>query len=87
MEHFNIDELAIVPFTKGKVNFEIKAGPVERANFDVPVFEVKCYKKDYLAEIKAQELLHNDILLLKEDDKFPGLKLGSLTEPSTDGNW
>ena len=87
MEHFNVDELAIVPFTKGKVTFELESGTVERANFDVPVFEVKCYKKDYLAEIKAQELLHNDILLLKEDDKFPGLKLGSLTEPSTDGNW
>jgi len=84
---FNVDKLAEVPFTHGKVKFEIESGTVVRANFDVPVFEVKCYKKDYLAEIKAQELLQNDILLLKEEDKFPGLKLGSLTEPSTDGNW
>ncbi len=84
---FNVDRLAEVPFTHGKVKFELESGTVVRANFDVPVFEVKCYKKDYLAEIKAQELLQNDILLLQEDDKFPGLKLGSLTEPSTDGNW
>ena len=87
MTTFKVDDLAIVPFTHGKVRFELESGTVVRANFDVPVFEVKCFKKDYLAEIKAQELLHNDILLLKEDDKFPGLKLGSLTEPSTDGNW
>jgi len=84
---FNVDEIAIVPFTHKKKKFELASGTVVRANFNVPVFEIKCYKEDYLAEIKAQELLHNDILLLKEDDKFPGLKLGSLTEPSTDGNW
>ncbi|MCK5846030.1 MAG: hypothetical protein KAG84_01210 [Bacteroidales bacterium] len=87
MVEFKVDEFELVPFTHGKVKFEIAAGTVERANFDVPVFEIKCYKKDYLAEIKAQELLKNDILIMKEDDKFPGLKLGSLTEPSTDGNW
>lgn len=87
MKNFKVNELAIVPFTHGKVKFELKIGEVVRSNFDVPVFEIKCYKKDYLAEIKAQELLNNDIILLKEEDKFPGLKLGSLTEPSTDGNW
>ena len=87
MVDFNVDELAFVPFTHGKKKFELNSGTVVRANFDVPVFEVKCYKVDYLAEIKAQELLHNDILIMKEEDKFPGLKLGSLTEPSTDGNW
>ncbi len=87
LQNFKIEEFAVVPFTHGKINFELEVGSVTRANFNVPVFEIKCYKKDYLAEIKAQDLLHNDILLLVEEDKFPGLKLGSLTEPSTDGNW
>ena len=87
VEDFDIANLAVVPFTHGKVKFEIEAASVERANFNVPVFEVRCYKKDYLAEIKEQALLKNDLNIMKEDDKFPGLKLGSLTEPSTDGNW
>ncbi len=87
VENFNIKNIAIVPFTHGKVKFEMEASTVDRANFKVPVFEVRCYKKDYLAEIKEQDLLKNDLNIMKEDDKFPGLILGSLTEPSTDGNW
>jgi hypothetical protein len=87
VENFNIENIALVPFTHGKVKFEMEASTVNRANFKVPVFEVKCYKKDYLAEIKEQDLLQNDLNIMKEDDKFPGLILGSLTEPSTDGNW
>ncbi|RLD41859.1 MAG: hypothetical protein DRI86_12670 [Bacteroidetes bacterium] len=87
VENFDINKLVLVPFTHGKVNFEIERGTVKRANFDVPVFEVRCYKKDYLAGIKEQDLLQNDLLIMNEEEKFPGLKLGSLTEPSTDGNW
>jgi hypothetical protein len=86
-EGFDIHKISLVPFTHGKVKFELEVSTVKRANFDVPVFEVRSYKKDYLAEIKEQDLLQNDLLIMKEDDKFPGLKLGSLTEPSTDGNW
>jgi hypothetical protein len=32
-------------------------------------------------------LLVNEIRLMQEEDKFPGLILGSMEEPSTDGNW
>lgn len=87
VENFDIAKIDIVPFTRGKVKFKMEASSVDRANFQVPVFEVKCYKKDYLAEIKEQGLLQNDLKIMKEEDKFPGLILGSLTEPSTDGNW
>ena len=87
VEGFDIHKIDIVPFTHGKVKFEIESSTVKRANFDVSVFEVRCYKRDYLAGIKEQDLLKNDILIMEEDGKFPGLKLGSLTEPSTDGNW
>ena len=85
--NFDIATIDLVPFTHGKVKFEIESSTVDRANFKVPVFEVRCYKKDYLAEIKEQDLLQNDLSIMNEDGKFPGLKLGSLTEPSTDGNW
>lgn len=87
VENFDISTIANVPFTHGKIKFEIEDSTVNRANFKVPVFEVRCYKKDYLAEIKEQDLLQNNLRIMNEDGKFPGLKLGSLTEPSTDGNW
>ena len=87
VENFDINTIDIVPFTHGEIKFEMDSSMVKKANFEVPVFEVRCFKKDYLAEIKEQELLLNDLKLMEEDEKFPGLKLGSLTEPSTDGNW
>ncbi len=86
-ESFKVENIMNVPFTEGKVKFAIKAGRIPKSSFHVPVFEVSCLKKDYLADITEQELLKNDLIKFKEDDKFPGLKLGSMTEPSEDGNW
>lgn len=86
-EAFNIKTIDIVPFTNGKVKFEMDASTVKRANFDVPVFEVTCLMEDYLANIKYEELRDNEINILIKDDKFPGLRLGSMNEPTTDGNW
>jgi len=87
VEGFNINKIKVVPFTHGKVNFSMQAGHVKRANFEIPVFEVRCKMEDYLADIKQQELLVNEIRLMQDDEKFPGLILGSMEEPSTDGNW
>ena len=87
LEKFNINSIEYVPFTNNKVKFTLKSGFVTRANFQIPVFEVRCQMKDYLSDIKQQELLKNEINLIKEDEKFPGLILGSLEEPTTDGNW
>lgn len=86
-EAFDINKIVFVPFTHAKVKFTIQAGHVTRANFKIPVFEVRCQMKDYLAEIEQQELLINEVQLIIEDEKFPGLILGSMEEPSTDGNW
>jgi hypothetical protein len=87
IENFNINKIRFVPFTHNKKQFIIKSGSVVRANFNIPVFEVRCKMKDYLADIEQQELLHNEINIIIEDEKFPGLILGSMEEPSTDGNW
>jgi hypothetical protein len=87
VENFNINTIDIVPFTNGKVKFDINAGFVDRSNFKVAVFEVSCLMKDYLHDIEEQELLENQLTQLVEDSKFPGLKLGSMDEPTTDGNW
>jgi hypothetical protein len=87
IEGFDINKIQYVPFTHGKKKFSLQAGHVTRANFKIPVFEVRCEMKDYLSDIEQQELLINEIKLIQEDDKFPGLILGSMEEPSTDGNW
>jgi len=85
--NFDITKLAYVPFTHPRKKFEMQAGFVTRANFQIPVFEVRCEMKDYLANIKQQELLINEIGLMDQEEEFPGLILGSMEEPSTDGNW
>lgn len=87
IENFNIENLAIVPFTGGKIKFEMEAGTVEKASYILPVFEVRCYMKDFLKDVDQQELLTNEIRKMKKDEKFAGWKLGSLTEVSIDGNW
>lgn len=87
-EEFKIENVHLVPFTHGKVSFDIDAGEITRANYKVPVFEVSCKMKDYLADIKFEKLRDNEINIInKEDDGFAGLKLGSMTEASTDGSW
>lgn len=87
VENFNINTISVVPFTNGKVHFKMESALVDRSNFKVPVFEVSCLMKDYLSDIEQQDYLNNLLLQMKEDSKFPGLKLGSMEDPSTDGNW
>lgn len=86
VEGFDINKIKYVPFTQKK-KFILSSGHVIRANFNIPVFEVRCEMKDYLSDIEQQELLINEIKLIQEEEKFPGLALGSMEEPSTDGNW
>jgi len=83
---FDINKIPYVPFSQNK-KFDMQAGTVTKAKFEIPVFEVSCLMKDYLWDIKQQDLLQNEIRIMKDDDKFPGLVLGSMDEPSTDGNW
>lgn len=87
VENFKIEKLAIVPFTHGKVLFELETSSIVRASFVLPVMEIRCYMKDYLEDVKEKELLKNQINLLIEMEKFPGLKLGSLEDVSLEGNW
>ncbi len=86
LEGFNINKIPYIPFAQNK-KFSMQAGTVTRANFEIPVFEVSCLMTDYLWNIKQQDLLINEIRIMKEEEKFPGLVLGSMEEPSTDGNW
>lgn len=82
---FDINSLSIVPFSKGE-KFELRAGYIKRGVLKVPVFEVKTPYKVYLWDLNQQRV--NNLRAEMEDiDKYPGLKVGSMDEPSLSGNW
>ncbi len=82
---YRLSELSIIPYSDGEM-FEIGADTIERGGVDVHVFEAKALYTSYLKGMDRQTIIN--IVAKREDiDKYPGLKVGSLTEPSTDGNW
>jgi hypothetical protein len=82
---YSIDELSIIPFSGGE-KFEMHADTIERGGMKVFVFEVKA---PYTAFLKGMDDQTVRNIIAKDEDleRYPGLKVGSLTEPSTDGNW
>lgn len=74
---FNVDELPIIPNSGGD-RFEMDAGEITRNNVKVKVFEVFA---PYTSIYKG---LETDKHSIKMDD---GLRVGSMTDPSTNGNW
>jgi hypothetical protein len=82
---FDINSLRYIPFTNMEP-FEIASGYVDRGGIKVGVYEVKAHYNTFLKGLDRQYVIN--LIKSKEDlDKFPGLKVGSMDEPSTDGNW
>jgi len=87
-ENFKLSELAIVPYSNN-VQFQLQADTLDRSGMKVYVFEAKTLNVNFLTngmEMYRQELINLDNKL-EQNDKYPGLKVGSLTEVSIDGNW
>lgn len=82
---FNPDRIRFVPLTDG-AKFDMHASFIKRSNVNVPVFEVTVHNNVYLNGLDEQMILN---LSDKQETNnlFPGLKIGSLNEASTDGNW
>jgi hypothetical protein len=81
------DSLRIVPNSNGK-EFELAAGIfVTSSKVPVPVFECKVHYDIALQELNRQLVVNlNDER--KKLDRYPGIKVGSLTEATNDaGNW
>lgn len=83
--HFTVDSLRYIPYGRG-VEFELNADTIEKGGVEVDVIEVKAHYKDFLKGLNNQ-LIINQIKTKEDIDKYPGLKFGSMKEPSTDGNW
>ena len=73
---FNLDSLAYIPFTKQK--FDINSGTIEKNNRQIHVFEVKT---------KIYTFIQNLPYVPENFDKTKILILGSMLEPTTEGNW
>ncbi|MDY6436899.1 MAG: hypothetical protein SPK72_04945 [Bacteroidales bacterium] len=84
-ENFDVNALRIVPFSEN-VQFEMEAGYITRGGLKVAVFEAKTPYKVYLWDLDPQRV--NNLRAEQEDlDKYAGLKVGSMDEPSLNGNW
>ena len=82
---YKLDKLSEIPFSNGET-FSILAGRINKGGVDVSVFEVSARMELYTKDLD-QQLVRNRIKEIEDRDKFPGLKVGSMTEASTDGNW
>lgn len=84
-ENFDVNTLRIVPFSQNQ-EFELEAGSIKRGGLKVAVFEAKTPYKSYLWDLDPQRV--NNLRAEQEDlDKYAGLKVGSMDEPSLSGNW
>ncbi|MGC8865295.1 MAG: hypothetical protein ACP5O2_06175 [Bacteroidales bacterium] len=84
-ENFKIDDLKINPFNP-EVPIKLEAGFIDKGGLKVPVFQASALNVDILKGLDEQ-LVRNLDATLTNLNKFPGLKVGSMTEVSTDGNW
>jgi hypothetical protein len=80
-----VDDLKYVPFTE-RQKFSLAAGIIEKGGVDVNVFEASVLYEVYLKGLDEQMVI-NLIASKEQIERYPGLKVGSMTEASTDGNW
>ena len=85
-ENFNINDLSLVPFSNPQQKFELEAGFIKRNGIDIPVFEARTPYEVYLNGLDQQRIL-NAKAEKESINRYAGLRVGSMEEASTDGNW
>ena len=88
-EGFNADHLKFVPIPNKFFNnekFELNCGAIKRGGMDVNVFECQV-PYDIILKGLDKQLIINLNKKVTEMNRYPGLKIGSMTEASTEGNW
>ncbi|MCX6231334.1 MAG: hypothetical protein NTZ33_07310 [Bacteroidetes bacterium] len=81
---FDLENIRFIPNTKRE--FSLNAITIAKNAIEVPVFEVTASYNAYLEGLDSL-LVKNLIIKAQEMNKFAGLKLGSMEEPSYSGNW
>lgn len=86
---FKLSNLKYVPLPTKYANgetFELNAGEIKRGGLPVQVFECKV-PYDIMLKGLDKQLITNLNMQMSELNRYPGLKLGSMEEASTEGNW
>ena len=94
-QDFNIADIKYVPFAPNNEMFELEAGTIIRNEvIKIPVFEARVPYEVYLAtpgagfSEKEWNQSRDNAKAEKENiNRYAGLKVGSMEEASTDGNW
>ena len=93
-DNFNINDLKVVPFSQPQAYFELEAGTKESSGIKVPIFEARTPYEVYLgtpgAAFSDKEWKQRVDNLKAEKEsiqRYAGLKVGSMEEASTEGNW
>ncbi len=84
-----LENLKFVPLPKEYANnetFELNAGTIKRGGLPVQVFECKT-PYDVMLKGLDEQLIINLNKQKEELNRYPGLKVGSMEEASTEGNW
>ncbi|MBR1793357.1 MAG: hypothetical protein IJ764_06945 [Bacteroidales bacterium] len=82
-----ISDVRYVPYPRGEqYEFQLEAGMIERSGFNVPVFECKVDLADLLKDMDHQQVI-NKIAELERINRYPGWKVGDMTQSITDGNF
>jgi len=87
-KQYPIDKLNMVPVTDTVAQFHLGATIIQTGSgIKVPVFEAKVHNNTLLKNLDRQLVINmNDEK--RTNDKYPGLKVGSLTETNNNaGNW
>ena len=83
----DVRQLRYIPYGNGTEYILDATVLVTESKVSVPVFECKAPYKDFLFDLNHQELV-NFIDTEKALNKYPGVKVGSLTVATNDaGNW
>ena len=103
INEFDIHKIKYVPFGGQNQTFELEAGSINRNGVDIPVFEARTPFEVYLAtpgrsftqdkwdervrNLKEEIATINRARESNENKKYAGLKVGSMDDAVTDGNW
>ncbi|MCF0200021.1 MAG: hypothetical protein HUK16_01420 [Bacteroidales bacterium] len=85
-ENFDIQNMRYVPFSEPRQEFELEAGTIKRSGITVPVFQAQTPYEVYLNGLDDQRV-RNAKAEKEAINRYAGLKVGSMEEASTEGNW
>lgn len=76
-----------VPYAANGEKFEMKSSILEKGSYRAPVFEAKIAKNVVLYDQPATEVAKENTQINVDEVNGNEIKVGSLTEVSTSGNW